>query len=112
MGKSRKFNLKALNDIYIIEEDPVETVYDTGIKAEVTEAIKSGRLFIPEAYKNFAEKYPCKGTVISKGEKCKYEIRVGDKVIYARLGVQRYQLDGKILCDVREADIHGILEPC
>ena len=109
--QSSKFTLKAINDIYIIEEDPVETSYDTGVSAEVTEAIKSRRLIIPDAYSDFAEKYPCRGTVIAKGNKCKYDIKVGDKVVYARLGVQRYQFNGKTLCDVRECDLHGIYEP-
>ncbi len=109
--KSSLPTLKALNDIYIIEEEPVETVYDTGVSAIVTEAIKSKKLFIPDAYKDFAEKYPCRGNVIAKGNKCKYDIKVGDKVVYARLGVQRYQHDGKTLCDVRECDLHGIFEP-
>ena len=109
VGRSSKFILKAINDIYIIEEDPIETVYDTGLKAEVTEAIKSKKLFIPDAYSDYVNKYPCRGKVISKGNKCREDIKVGDKVIYARLGVQRYQLGEKNLCDVRECDIHGVL---
>ncbi len=102
--------LRALNDIYIIEEEPVESSYDTGLKPEVSTAIKEKRLFIPEAYKNFAEKYPCRGKVISKGDKTKYDVPVGSTVIYARLGVQRYQMNGRTLCDVRECDVHAVLE--
>ena len=110
VAQSSKSTLKAINDIYIVLEDPVETAYDTGVSADVTEAIKSGKLIIPEKWQDFSQKYPCKGIVISRGDKCKYPIEVGDRIIYARLGVQRYQIDGKTLCDVRESDIHGTIE--
>lgn len=109
-GRSLKSTLRAINDIYIIEEDPVETTYETGLSSAVTDAIKSKKLVIPDAYKNYSEKYPCRGTIISAGDKTKYKLKVGDRVIYARLGVQRYQHEGKTLCDVREADIHGVIE--
>ena len=108
-GKSEKSGLRAINDIYIIEEEPVETVYETGLTSAVTDAIKEKRLFIPDAYKDFAEKYPCRGKVIAKGSKCKEAIEVGDRVIYARLGVQRYTHNTKMLCDVRECDIHAVV---
>ena len=110
-GQSLKSTLRAINDIYIIEEFPVETTYETGCSAAVTDAIKDGRLVIPEAYKNFAEKYPCRGRVLSKGDKCRYkDIKVGDEVVYARLGVQRYDFNGKMVCSVREDDLHGTVE--
>jgi co-chaperonin GroES (HSP10) len=108
--KSGLQDIKALNDIVIVHENPVETSYDTGVSATVTNAIKSGVLVIPDAYKDFSEKFPCQGKVIAVGSKCKSGVKVGDEVIYARMGVQRYVLNGKTLCDVRECDIHGILE--
>ncbi len=106
------FTLKALNDIYIIEEEPVETSYETGTTTEVTDALKEGKLFIPDAYKDFAEKFPCRGKVIAKGSKCKADINLGDRVLYARLGVQRLIHKGQNICVVRECDIHAILESC
>ena len=112
MGQSSKSTLKAINDIYIIEEDPIETSYESGVSSEVTEALKSGRLFIPDAYSNFTEKYPCRGTVVAAGDKVKYHIPLGAKVVYARMGVQRYQLNGKNLCTIRECDIHYVIESC
>lgn len=113
MGKSLKSKsfLKAINDIVFIEEDPLETVYDTGVSSDVTNALKSGLLILPDSHKDFAQKYPCRGTVVAKGDKCK-EVNVGDRIIYPRLGVQRFQFDNKIYCSVREDDIHGFIESC
>lgn len=108
-SKQSKSSLKATNDIYIIEEDSIETSYDTGVSKEVMDAVKSSKLVIPEAYKNWSEKFPCRGIVLSKGNLCKLPVKEGDRVIYARLGVQRYQFDGKNLCSVREPDIHAII---
>lgn len=107
---SKKQKLLAFNDIYIVMEDPLETVYDTGLKKSTTDAIKSGLIILPDSLKNFSEKYPCRGTVISKGEKTRYPIKVGDKIVYARMGVQRYEFHGDMVCDVRECDIHALLE--
>lgn len=109
-AKSQKSSLKAINDIVIVEEDAIETSYDSGVSSTVSDAIKSGKLVIPDAYKNFSEKYPCKGTIVSVGNKCKYALSPGDRIIYARLGVQRYEHNGKMMCDVRECDIHGFIE--
>jgi len=115
MEESRKPGLKALsehvvalNDIYIIEEDPIETIMenDSGLTADVVDALKSKTLIIPDAYSSFAEKYPCTGTIVSVGPKTKLGMKPGERVGYARLGVQRYKLNGKTLCDVRECDLH------
>ena len=107
-AKSRLTGLRALNDIYIIEEDPVSTVVETdsGLTPDVVDAVKSGMIILPDKFDSFANKFPCTGKIISKGEKCCYPLKVGSRVGYARLGVQRYKLDGKTLCDVRESDLH------
>lgn len=100
--------LKALNDIYIIEEDPLETFTESGsgLTPAVVDMIRAGKLIIPDKFSSFAEKFPCTGKVIAKGAKAKLPIKVGSRVGYARLGVQRYKLDGRTLCDVRERDLH------
>lgn len=104
--------LKALNDIYLIKEDPIDWEVDknSGLTGEVVNALKSGQLFLPDIGENFAKKFPCTGKVLSKGSKCKYEIPIGSRVSYARLGVQRFKWEGEELCAVREADLHGISE--
>ena len=111
-AKLKSIGLRALNDIYIIEEDPIETIVenDSGLTPEVVDALKSEKLIIPDKFSSFAQKYPCTGTVIAKGDKTKYKICVGSKIGYARLGVQRYKFQGKTMCDVREKDIHYLIE--
>lgn len=103
-------SLQALNDIYIIEEDQVQTT-DTGLSGEVERAIKESRIIIPDAYQDYTQKFPCTGKVISKGEKTKYaKVLVGTRVVFARLGVQRYKIDGKSYCNCLESDLHAILD--
>lgn len=89
--KQKKFGLRALNDIYIIKED------------EMTEY--EGKLFIPDAYEFYGKKFPCTGVVLSKGSKCKLEIKIGDKVSYERLGVARFKWDGEDVCAARESGL-------
>ena len=112
MGKSKKCGLRALNDIYIIEEDPIDVVVeqDSGLSPAVVDALKSGKIVLPDKFSSFAEKFPCTGKILSIGEKARYGLSVGTRVSYARLGVQRYKFDGKTLCDVRECDLHGTIE--
>lgn len=104
-----KLSFRALNDIYIIEEDAIETT-DTGLSKEVESAIKESKLIIPDAYQDYTQKFPCTGIVISKGEHTKSsEVKVGTRVMFARLGVQRYKIDGRNLCNCLESDLHAIL---
>lgn len=91
----KDLKLKALNDIIILEEDKM-TEYQ-------------GSLVIPDAYEYYAKKFPCTGKVVGVGPKTKLGLKVGDHVVFARHGVQRYEYDGVELCDVRERDLHAIL---
>lgn len=91
-----KTGLKALNDILLIKEDEM-TKYE-------------GKMIIPDAYEFFAKKFPCTGEVISKGSKVKLDVNIGDKVSYARMGVQRFKWRGDDICAVRESDLHGVLK--
>ena len=104
----KNHGLKALNDIYIIEEDPLEYVAesDSGLTPAVVDALRLKKLIIPDKFSSFAEKFPCTGTIISIGSKTNLSLKTGDRVGYARLGVQRYKYDGHTLCDVRERDLH------
>ena len=111
--KLKKFGLRALNDYYIIEEDAMDIYNDmeSGINKDVASALKSGKLIIPDAYQDYAMKFPCRGTIISKGDKTKYEeLQIGTRVDYARLGVQRYKFKDKSYCNCKETDIHAILD--
>lgn len=104
--------LDALNDIYIIEEDPIDWEVDpaSGLTHQVIEAIKNSKLFIPDTGEWYAKKYPCKGTIISHGDRVRYKLEPGSRVLYAKLGVMRFRHKDKTLCAIREQDIHAIID--
>src|SRR3990167_5752740 len=109
-GSEAICSFKALNDIVIIAEDPMEPEIDkrSGLNEDVVNSIKDGKLFIPETAQYALEKYPCRGLVMSAGSKCKH-VKIGDRVIFARLGGQRMLENGKSYVSIREVDIHAIL---
>lgn len=109
--QSKKLGLKALNDIYILEEDPMDITIEatSGITKDVRQAILDKRLFVPDAYESFALKFPCTGVIISTGDKTRYKLPIGTRVVFSRLGVMRYNIDGRSLADVKEADIHAVI---
>lgn len=108
MERSLKLGLRALNDIYIVLEDPIEVIAesDSGLTPDVVDALKSKLLIIPDTFASFAEKFPCTGLVVSSGAMTKLKVPVGRRIGYSRLGVQRYKLNGLTFCDIRERDIH------
>jgi co-chaperonin GroES (HSP10) len=104
--------LKALNDIYIIEEDPIDWEVDaaSGLTPEVMDMLKSGKLVLPDQGDYFAKKFPCTGKVLAKGDKSRYEeASVGSRVAFARLGGQRWKTSGKSYVSIREKDLHCVL---
>jgi hypothetical protein len=111
-AKLKKSSLTALNDLYIVEEDPMDVYQDStsGLTADVTQALKDKKLFVPDAYEAFSTKFPCTGTIVSAGDKVRYKLEPGTRVVFARMGVQRYTFEGRTLCDVREADVHGTID--
>ena len=107
-----KSSLKAINDIYILEEEPIDYEVDkpSGFSKEVIEMVKSGGLAIPETAEFYMKKYPCVGKVLAFGDRTRYRIPIGSRVLFARHGVQRDQVEGKDYVFVREADLHAILD--
>lgn len=105
--KSKKSGLTALNDLLLIEEDPMELQSDNS--SDVLEAVKVGKIILPESYENYMKKYPFTGTVIGIGPKVKNKFSKGDKVVFARYS--KAVLDGMTgpnnlrLIMVREHDI-------
>lgn len=101
-----KSGLTALNDMYIIKEDPIG-VYDAGggVTTDVAKAIKEKKLFVPEQFENFSSKYPCTGKVVAKGDTTRYKLKLGSRVAYGRLGGQRQTIDGDDLIFIREKDL-------
>ena len=104
--------LKALNDIYILEEEPLDYEVDTpsGLSKDVVDMVRKGLLAIPESAEFYAKKYPCIGKVISHGDGVRYAVEPGTRVLFARHGVQRDQIGGKDYVFVRECDIHAVLD--
>ena len=110
--RSSKSTLRAINDFYIIEEDPIELTVDksSGLNKDVVEALRSKKLVLPEIAEHYADKYPFTGRVVSKGDQTKYaEIKVGTHVMFARLGGMRWEENGKQMMNLREKDIHAII---
>lgn len=97
--------LRVLNDLYLVEED--EMALDA--TGAVYEAIKGGTLHIPDAYKAFYEKVPYTGTIIAKGDKVRYDVPIGAKVMYGKFSCQRFNHNGRRLLIVKERDLHGII---
>jgi len=109
--KSAKCNLKAINDIYIVKEDPIDIAGDnaSGLTKDVVKALKDKTLFTPETAEFYVNKYPCVGEIIAKGDRTRLDIRIGDRVRVAPFGCVRTSHDGKDIMFVREHDILAIV---
>ena len=112
VGLKASSNLKVLNDICLIEEDPIDYEVDkpSGLSKEVVDMIRQGILFIPQVAEFYAKKYPCTGKLIASGPKCKNAIPLGSRVLFARQGGVRDKINGKDYVIIRECDIHAILD--
>ena len=110
--QSSKSTLKAINDIYILEEEAPKPEVDkpSGFTKDVVDMVTSGKLIIPDTAQYYLNKYPCIGTVLAHGDTTRYNIPIGTRVLFARYGVQRDQIDGKDYVFVREADLHATLD--
>lgn len=94
-------NLKPLADRLVVE--PIEQ-----------EEVTAGGIILPET----AKEKPHQGKVIAagpgrtddKGERVPMEVKVGDRVLYAKYSGTEVKLDGKKLLILRESDVLAILE--
>ena len=94
-------NLKPLADRLVVE--PTEQ-----------EEVTAGGIILPET----AKEKPQQGTVIAagpgrvddEGDYIKMEVKVGDKVLYAKYSGTEIKLDGKKVLILRESDILAIVE--
>lgn len=112
MEKSKSHGLKVLNDMVAIEEEPVDFEVDkpSGLTSDVVSMVKSGGLVLPEVAEFYAKKYPCIGKVVERGPKASHEIKIGNRVLFARHGGLREQVDGKDYVFIRSCDVHAILD--
>ena len=109
----KKSGFQALNDCYVIEEEPIEPTVDkaSGFTPDVVSSIKSGLLVIPDVGQYALDKFPFRGKIISKGDKTRYkEIQIGTRVMFARLGGQRWTENDSQYITIREKDIHAIID--
>jgi chaperonin GroES len=94
-------NLKPLADRLVVE--PIEQ-----------EEVTAGGIILPET----AKEKPQQGNVIAAGpgrtdedgERIAMEVKVGDKVLYAKYSGTEIKMDGKKLLILRESDILAIVE--
>ena len=88
--------LKPLDDRVVIE-----------IKEETTEK-NVGGIIIPDT----AKEKPLMGEIISVGtdEDLQEQVKVGDKILYAKYGGTEVELDGKKYLIVSRADVLAIVE--
>jgi chaperonin GroES len=94
-------NLKPLADRLVVE--PIEQ-----------EEVTAGGIILPET----AKEKPQQGKVIAvgpgrtddEGERIPMEVKVGDRVLYAKYSGTEVKLDGKKLLILRESDVLAIIE--
>ncbi|BAL98698.1 MULTISPECIES: co-chaperone GroES [Caldilinea] len=94
-------NLKPLGDRIVVE--PIEQEEQTALG-----------IFLPET----AKEKPQQGKVIAagpglrkeNGERIEMDVKVGDKVLYARYAGTTVKIDGKELLILKESDVLAIVE--
>ena len=94
-------NLKPLADRLVVE--PIEQ-----------EEVTAGGIILPET----AKEKPQQGKVVAagpgrtddEGERIAMEVKVGDRVLYAKYSGTEIKLDGKKVLILRESDILAVIE--
>jgi chaperonin GroES len=95
-------NIRPLGDRVIVE--PIEQ----------EETIAGGMLVLPET----AKEKPQQGNVLAvgagrrdeDGDRIEMDVKVGDKVLFAKYAGTEIKLEGKKLLIMKEADILGVIE--
>lgn len=96
-----KLSLKPLGDRIVVE--PIEQ-----------EEVTAGGIVLPET----AKEKPQQGKVLAvgpgarddEGKRIAMDVKVGDKVLYAKYGGTEFKLDRKKLLILRESDLLAIVE--
>ncbi len=95
-------NLRPLGDRLLIEP------------AEQEETFAGGQLVLPET----AKEKPQQGTVLAAGQgrrdddgdRIEMDVKVGDRVLFAKYAGTEIKLDGKKLLIMKESDILGVID--
>jgi chaperonin GroES len=96
-----KLSLKPLGDRIVVE--PIEQ-----------EEVTAGGIVLPET----AKEKPQQGKVLAagpgarddEGKRIAMDVKVGDKVLYAKYGGTEFKMDGKKLLILRESDLLAIVD--
>ncbi len=96
-----KLSLKPLGDRLVVE--PIEQ-----------EEVTAGGIVLPET----AKEKPQQGKVLAvgpgardeDGDRIAMDVKVGDKVLYAKYGGTEFKMDGKKLLILRESDLLAIID--
>ena len=92
--------LRPLNDFVIVEPEPIE-IDDP----EVRRIHNSGILEIPEIAKSRLMKVTPRGKIVSWGNKCKYQYKIGDYVYFAQFGGSKLSFNDKEYRVLLESDL-------
>jgi chaperonin GroES len=100
-GQVMKLSLKPLGDRLVVE--PIEQ-----------EEVTAGGIVLPET----AKEKPQQGKVLAvgpgarddDGKRIAMDVKVGDKVLYAKYAGTEFKMDGKKLLILRESDLLAILD--
>jgi len=111
LSKDSPYKLQMLGQKVLMEEEPMELTPDvkSGLTQDVMDMVSSGKLILPDEGKFMISKYPFRGTVLSVGKGCK-EVKVGDRIHFAPLGVHRFEFFGKQYLIAHEDDVHGFYD--
>jgi len=101
-AKSKSIGLKVLSDRVLIRPD--EATYQ-GASKEVTKALETGKLILPDEYEAFYKNLPDSGEIVSFGDECKIKWTIGDRVHFAKMAGAKIRYDNKEYIVVREYDV-------
>lgn len=94
-------NLKVLNDFLLIKPDEREFVDEN---PEVVRILKEGLIVLPEAYEGAFNKSPMRGEIAAFGDNCRYEHKIGEKIIFARFSGTNLEQNGSKFILIKEQD--------
>lgn len=108
-SKDSPYKLQMIGTKVLVEEEPITLTADisSGLTPEVVEMLRSGSLLLPDQGKYMVEKYPYIGTILSVGNRCRKGLKPGDRIHFARQGVQRFDFQAKQFLVMDELDVHG-----
>ncbi len=94
--------------------DKIQPVGDrVVVKAAGKEEVTRSGIVIPDTAKEKPQEGEViavgSGKVLDSGERAAMEVKVGDKVLFAKYGGTEFKLDGEELLVLRESDILAIL---